>query len=194
MFTDIYYCEKEKEYRKNSIKDLHKRKSRKSVPSSAELFETIISVDARRWSERYILTSSFHLKRGIGMDESSEIVAIQPAAQVQQETSVKDTKYCSECGAQINAKAEICPKCGVRVSAPATNLDKNKTVAAVLALFLGTLGIHKFYLGNTKMGLIYILISITFIGLFVTAILSLYDAIKLFTMSEAEFSAMIEKK
>jgi len=25
-----------------------------------------------------------------------------------------DEKYCSECGAVIKVKAEICPKCGVR--------------------------------------------------------------------------------
>lgn len=27
---------------------------------------------------------------------------------------VAGTKYCQECGAEINAKAEICPECGVR--------------------------------------------------------------------------------
>lgn len=27
----------------------------------------------------------------------------------------KETKYCSNCGAEIDAKAEICPECGVRV-------------------------------------------------------------------------------
>lgn len=27
----------------------------------------------------------------------------------------EETKYCSNCGAEIDAKAEICPKCGVRV-------------------------------------------------------------------------------
>tara|TARA_B110000261_G_C12821536_1_gene252486 strand:- start:241 stop:441 length:201 start_codon:yes stop_codon:yes gene_type:complete len=26
----------------------------------------------------------------------------------------ENKKYCTECGAQINIKAEICPKCGVR--------------------------------------------------------------------------------
>jgi len=117
------------------------------------------------------------------MEEDKSMQPVEAAA-----PPAKDTKYCSECGAQINAKAEICPKCGVRVSAPpATNIDKNKTVAGLLAFFLGTMGIHKFYLGNNKMGVVYILISITIIGLIVTAILSLYDAIKLFTMSEADF-------
>jgi TM2 domain-containing membrane protein YozV/cold shock CspA family protein len=35
--------------------------------------------------------------------------------------------------------------------------DKNKIVAALLAFFLGWLGIHKFYLGNTNAGIIMLL-------------------------------------
>ncbi len=38
-----------------------------------------------------------------------------------------------------------------------TSGDKNKLVAALLALFLGGLGIHKFYLGRTGWGIIYLL-------------------------------------
>lgn len=34
---------------------------------------------------------------------------------------------------------------------------KNKTLAAILALFLGGLGIHKFYLGKTAAGILYLL-------------------------------------
>jgi len=30
-------------------------------------------------------------------------------------------KFCRECGAEINAKAEICPKCGVRIAATSEN-------------------------------------------------------------------------
>ena len=36
-------------------------------------------------------------------------------------------------------------------------LKKNRTIAGVLAFFLGTVGIHQFYMGNVKKGLIYLL-------------------------------------
>ena len=37
---------------------------------------------------------------------------------------------------------------------------KNKTTAGILAILLGGLGIHKFYLGNTKGGIIYIILEL----------------------------------
>ncbi|MBR0046573.1 MAG: TM2 domain-containing protein [Bacteroidaceae bacterium] len=37
---------------------------------------------------------------------------------------------------------------------------KNKMTAGLLAIFLGFLGVHKFYLGNNKGGLIYLLLGI----------------------------------
>jgi ribosomal protein L40E len=36
-----------------------------------------------------------------------------------------DEKYCSECGAIIKAKAEICPKCGVEASVGSGMQDCN---------------------------------------------------------------------
>ena len=43
------------------------------------------------------------------------------------------------------------------------NDEKSKIVAGLLAIFLGGLGIHKFYLGYTKTGIIFLLILITYI-------------------------------
>ena len=62
----------------------------------------------------------------------------------------------------------------------------------MLALFLGVAGAHKFYLGNAKMGIIYILISLTAVGLIITLILSIYDFIILLTMSDADFTIKYE--
>lgn len=41
------------------------------------------------------------------------------------------------------------------------SVKKNPTTAVLLALFLGGLGAHKFYLGQTVMGIIYILFAWT---------------------------------
>jgi TM2 domain-containing membrane protein YozV len=102
-----------------------------------------------------------------------------------------DEKFCSECGEIIRAKAEICPKCGVRQYAPsiATSLatvapnGKSKLAAALFALFLGGLGIHKFYLGQTGWGIIYLLLCWTLIPAFVGFI----EGILFLTMSESDF-------
>ena len=60
---------------------------------------------------------------------------------------------------------------------------KNKTVAVLLAFFLGGFGIHQFYLGNTTKGIFYILFFWTFIPAFIAFI----DFIILIVMSEEDF-------
>jgi TM2 domain-containing membrane protein YozV len=61
---------------------------------------------------------------------------------------------------------------------------KNKTTAGLLAIFLGGIGVHKFYLGRGGIGILYLLFCWTFIPAFVAFI----DAIILFSMSESEFN------
>lgn len=101
-----------------------------------------------------------------------------------------DEKFCSECGAIIKAKAEICPKCGVRQSAPPNSLaavaqnGKSKLAAALFALLLGGIGIHKFYLGSVGWGIVYLLFCWTFIP----AIIGLIEGILLLVMSESDFN------
>lgn len=60
--------------------------------------------------------------------------------------SEKKTKFCVNCGAEIDARAEICPKCGVRVTSPpspqlspATLKVKGKPKLGLAASILGAL-------------------------------------------------------
>ena len=100
-----------------------------------------------------------------------------------------DEKFCSECGAIIKAKAEICPKCGVRQMSPFVNLNtvapngKSKLAAVLFAFFLGSFGFHKFYLGKIGMGVLYLLLCWTFIP----GVLGVIEGILLLIMSDEVF-------
>jgi TM2 domain-containing membrane protein YozV len=100
-----------------------------------------------------------------------------------------DEKYCSECGAIIKAKTEICPKCGVRQASPFANLSaiapngKSKLAAVLFSFFLGSFGFHKFYLGRIGTGVLYLLFCWTFIP----SVLGIIDAILLLIMSDEDF-------
>ena len=60
-----------------------------------------------------------------------------------------------------------------------------KLVAGLLAILLGSFGVHKFYLGYTKEGVIQLLLSLVCIG----GILGLIEGIIYLTKSDDEFVA-----
>lgn len=62
---------------------------------------------------------------------------------------------------------------------------KDKTVAALLALFLGGLGIHRFYLGNAAIGLLYLFFCWTLIP----ALIAFVEALVFLSMSHEQFDA-----
>ena len=70
--------------------------------------------------------------------------------------------------------------------------EKNKVVAGILAILLGALGIHKFYLGLTQSGIIMLLVtligSIAFgLGPMAMGLLGLIEGIIYLTKSDAAF-------
>lgn len=71
--------------------------------------------------------------------------------------------YCRTCGAEIRDDAEICPNCGVRQKPVPPRVEKSKTTAGLLAIFLGGFGIHKFYMGKSLQGILYLVFCWTFI-------------------------------
>lgn len=72
--------------------------------------------------------------------------------------SMSDMVFCRGCGKEIHKTAVSCPSCGA-----VTGSSKNRVTAALLAFFLGGLGAHKFYLGKTGMGFLYLIFFWTFI-------------------------------
>jgi TM2 domain-containing membrane protein YozV len=65
----------------------------------------------------------------------------------------------------------------------------SKTTAAILAFFLGGLGVHRFYLGQPILGIVYLLLSWTFIPVFA----GLIDFIVLLSYSDQKFNSKYNK-
>ncbi|MCU6797344.1 MULTISPECIES: TM2 domain-containing protein [Paenibacillus] len=62
---------------------------------------------------------------------------------------------------------------------------KSKTTAGILAILLGSLGVHKFYLGKIGLGVVYILFCWTGIP----GIIGLIEGILYLTKTEEEFQS-----
>jgi TM2 domain-containing membrane protein YozV len=98
---------------------------------------------------------------------------------------VLQSHFCIACGSATDARAEVCPKCGVRQSYADDVPRKDRITAALLAFFLGGFGVHHFYLGNTLIGVIYVIFCWTLIP----AIIAFVEFIILMTMSDKKFAA-----
>lgn len=87
--------------------------------------------------------------------------------------------YCANCGEAVDANASVCLKCGVAIKKAAAEGDlagKDKVTIALVCFFLGGLGIHNFMMGETKKGVVRIVLSLCCgIG----GILALIDFIKI---------------
>jgi TM2 domain-containing membrane protein YozV len=68
-------------------------------------------------------------------------------------------------------------------------MNKNKTIAAVLAIFVGGLGIHKFYLGKPFLGVLYLIFCWTA----VPSIIALIEGIIYIASSEDDFNRKYNK-
>ena len=102
---------------------------------------------------------------------------------------------CPQCGAPANEGAAKCEYCGATIAQAAAPAQpqaqpqqvvyvqqnsanperanwpiKNKIVAAILAIILGGLGIHKFYLGQTGKGILYLVFCWTYVPAFLAFI------------------------
>jgi hypothetical protein len=103
---------------------------------------------------------------------------------------------CRECGKKISDQSQACVSCGFPLNpfsfdSKTSGRDntyhqkptKSKGVAAFLALFLGGIGAHKFYLEQPFMGLIYLCFCWTFIP----AIIGVLESLVYIFMSHNEF-------
>ena len=100
--------------------------------------------------------------------------------------------YCSGCGNEMHETAVACPSCGAVNKSNVIKGNKSKVVAGVLALFLGGLGVHKFYLGQTGLGILYLClyffgIFFLFIPTLIIGVIAFVEAIVYFCSSDENF-------
>lgn len=69
--------------------------------------------------------------------------------------------FCQNCGAQLAPGASVCVQCG---AATVNTQSKSKMTAGLLGIFLGTFGVHNFYLGYTGKAVAQLLITVLSCG------------------------------
>ena len=96
-------------------------------------------------------------------------------------------KYCQYCGKELDENQDVCLGCGKAVNPTIVkNTDptaKSKMAAGLLAIFLGTFGVHNFYLGYTGKAVTQLLLTILSCGILapVSAIWGLVEGIQILT-------------
>lgn len=95
-----------------------------------------------------------------------------------------DKKFCPSCGKELDVRATFCPNCGApQTNSTQSSCNKNKLAAGLFAILLGSLGIHKFYLGQIGWGIVYILFCWTGIP----GVIGIIEGIIYLTMSDEAF-------
>jgi TM2 domain-containing membrane protein YozV len=75
---------------------------------------------------------------------------------------------------------------------PTATRGKEKTVAGILGILLGSLGVHHFYLGSTVTGVIELVLTICTCG--IGGLLGLVEGVLILVMSDEEFNARYNQR
>lgn len=96
-------------------------------------------------------------------------------------------RYCGDCGLElIDVAAESCPRCQASFGAHESARSRSRIAAALLAFLFGGAGAHRFYLGQSGLGLLYVLFAWTLIP----GLVSFVDFVRLLAMSDERFAAV----
>jgi TM2 domain-containing membrane protein YozV len=117
------------------------------------------------------------------------------------------TRYCTKCGAVNDDLAQFCTNCQAALTPVSTGYQPMQSVhlgamtdwkemgadkkipTGIVALLLGSLGIHKFMLGYTTEGIIMLLVTVLTCGIagVIPGIIGLVEGIVYLTKSDEEF-------
>jgi TM2 domain-containing membrane protein YozV len=117
------------------------------------------------------------------------------------------SRYCTKCGAINDDTAQYCTNCQAPLTPVSTGYQPmqavnpgavtdwkamggdKKIVAGILAILVGSLGVHKFILGYTTEGLIMLLVTVLTCGIagIVMSVVGIVEGIMYLTKSDEEF-------
>ena len=117
------------------------------------------------------------------------------------------SRYCTKCGAVNDDLAQYCTNCQAPLTSVSTGYQPmqsvnpgamtdwkaeggdKKIVAGILAILVGSLGIHKFILGYTTEGVIMLLVSVLSCGMLaiVMTVIGIIEGVMYLTKSDEEF-------
>ena len=117
------------------------------------------------------------------------------------------SRYCTKCGAINDDTAQFCSNCQAPLTPVNTGYQPmqsvnqgamtdwktmggdKKIVAGILAILVGSLGVHKFILGYTTEGLIMLLVTVLTCGIagIVMSVVGIVEGIMYLTKSDEEF-------
>ncbi len=100
-------------------------------------------------------------------------------------TAGAGSAFCPNCGNPVAPSAVVCVSCGVALQQKPAVGGKSKIAAGLLAIFLGYLGIHNFYLGYTSKAVVQLLVSLllswTIIAPLAIWVWTIVEAVQIFT-------------
>lgn len=117
------------------------------------------------------------------------------------------SRYCTKCGAINDDTAQYCSNCQAVLTPVSTGYQPlqsvnpqaltdwksmgadKKIVAGILAILVGSLGVHKFILGYTTEGVIMLLVTVLTCGIagVVMSIIGIVEGIMYLTKSDEDF-------
>ena len=121
-------------------------------------------------------------------DDVPEVVAVDE----DDRRSRADRKYCTECGARLARQARYCAECGApraERDPVLTDANSKKTTAGILAILVGSLGVHKFFLGLTTPAVVMLLVTVLTCGIggIVMHVIGIVEGITYLTKSDEDF-------
>lgn len=105
-----------------------------------------------------------YICRHCGLEYKTDEAVMCPRCQA---PKGKGTNFCPFCGEQVAPEQKICTNCGVEMESYGQVGIKSKMVAGLLGIFLGTYGVHNFYLNYTKKAIIQLSSVIVAYGIYI---------------------------